>query len=782
MIEEHLKTFQPIYKPLFAGRAIMSDFPYPTHIEIIRTFAKVLGVKAGNKKLDDKAKDKNADYRLVNKFSSNIFYYISEKFGSDISSYLEQGFSLFLKEYMAHVSNTYADGLSRSEVGAALCKTLLSTSLVNTIESMMSVLSGRKPSVVVFFSAQESCTSQIIDWIEEYELGWKHYYCNLVKENKAKVKAWQEGEHIPDVQSLSSIQSWSKGPWPEQIDWQKVRVLLFIASIIDRAVKEEGASLLFEECRVLSWGANSTNNFSQLVHSHQQDYKARISHLLPLIGDIQQGLKRTVVKGEGQFEYFKAQLAKLEKLHSKEGHKSHFDYWVQWHKARMYVFNGQLQEASVFYQLAFEGSLFRAGINQKFIAEEAIVVAACQEKPDKVFLKHLKNALLMFNYDIPSVQSEKSSIRFSDIIEDWEVQNWRSSFNRVFPKEGMFPEADIPDIKANIGLNIVTGIDEITPDYRHPNRKLKIGERWKKTYPQLVWFSEVENEEVVRRLLTEGANVNMTSSSGDSAILMALEALNVKAIPYRSLDEGLFNLLSQYPHSEETMNLATSKRRLLPLISAVESGKLHIVEKVLKMGADVNVRGATDSQTALNVSLKLIGILKQPQKFLTEQINMEHTPEVLDSIRRNSAGLTGFTLEDQAQHLNVQDTSAMFQRFMEIAMQLIMERVEEKLNLSELRQISAILIDGNSDVNAEHKSPAEGYTPLMLAAELDEVDLFNKMLSSGGDPRKTYYCKNTKEDVDCWRIADNFSSFNVLSALKDIERFFPEASKPRSYH
>lgn len=782
MIEEHLKISPTIFEPSFAGSTTMSDFPYPTHLETLRTFAKVLGVKAGNKHLDDKAKDKAADYRLISEFSEEIFKNLSKTFGHEIRVIIEQGFHTYLTEYMKHVANTYADGLSRTEIGIALCKTLLSKHVVNTIESALSLISSQKPSSVTFFSFQESCTSQVITWLEENEGGWEHYVSSLEKENKAKVKAWQEGEHIPDVQSLFFLQTWPQGPWPEQIDWQKVRILFFIGSIIDRAAKEDGASLLFEECRLLSWGANPTNNFSQLVHSHQQNYKSRISHLLPLVGEIQQGLKRTIVKNEGQFEYFKAAIDRLEQQLSAEEHKSHFTYWVQWHKARMYALNGQLEEALQLYKLAFEESLFRAGINQKFIIEEAIVVAASQEKPDKVFLKHLKNALLMFNYDIPSVQSKESSNKFSDIIEDWEVQNWRASFNRVFPKEGMFPESDIPDIKANIGLNIVTGIDEITPDYRHPNRKLKIGERWKKTYPQLVWFTEMESSDVVRRLLTKEANVNLTSSSGDTAILMALEALNVKALPYRSLDETLFNLLSQHSHSKETMNLATCKRRLLPLISAVESGKLHIVQKVLELGADVNVRGATDNQTALNVSLKMIGMLKNPQKFLTGQINMEHTLELLDSIRRHGAGTTGFTLEDQTKYLKEQDASAFSQHVKEIAMKLMMERIEEKCDLSELRQISAILIDENSEVNAEHTAPVKGYTPLMLAAELDEVELFNKMLSNGGDPRKTYYCKNTKEDVDCWCIAEYFKSYKVLSTLKGIERFFPKTSSVHSFN
>ena len=465
----------------------MPEFPYPTHIEVIRSLAKALGIKAGNKQLDDKAKDKVADYRLVNEFTNEIFVYISKQFGTQLSKTLRQHFTLYLNEYISLLSTIYADGLSRQNMNTILSKTIWSKYVVKSIESAYGLLSGIKPSITTLFSAHTSCTSQTISWLEDHEAGWTRFYNKLDKENKAKIKAWKEAEHIPDVQSLVSLQSWSSGPWPEQVDWQKVRILLFIAMVIDRIAKEEGASLLFEECRVLSWGANSTKTFGELVSEHQQEYKNRISTLLPLIGEIQEGLKRTAVKIEGQFKYYKSALAELELQLSVEEHKSHFSYWLDWHKARMYVLNGQLEEAHQFYKLAFDGCLFRAGINQKMIIEEAIVVvAASLGKPDKVFLKHLKNAQLMFKYDIPSVQNNKSSNKFSDIIEDWEVQNWKASFFRVFPKTGMFPGANIPNVKANAGLNILGDIDAIKPDYRNPNRKLKIGGVWKKLI--LNWF------------------------------------------------------------------------------------------------------------------------------------------------------------------------------------------------------------------------------------------------------------------------------------------------------
>jgi hypothetical protein len=298
----------------------------------------------------------------------------------------------------------------------------------------------------------------------------------------------------------------------------------------------------------------------------------------------------------------------------------------------------------------------------------------------------------------------------------------------------------------------------------------------------LVWFAEIEKRDVVARLLTEGANVNMISSSGDSAILMAIEALNIRAVPFRSLDDTLFDLLSKYPHGEQTINRNTDKKRLLPLISAVETGRPDIVEKVLAMGARVNQRGLTDNQTALNVCLKMIGIAKDPKTYWQNCQEMELTPEVLDSFRRLNPSMSGFSLEDQLQFISAKNSDPSFRQILGSLSSILLEELDKRIDIVKMRLIAAQLIHAGADVDAEHTAPVKGYTPLMLAAELDEVDLFNKMISKGGDPWKTYYCKNTKVNVDCTQIAEYFRCPNVLAALHDIKRFSPVKKNHTNYH
>ncbi|WP_417582594.1 hypothetical protein [Nitrincola sp.] len=87
-------------------------------------------------------------------------------------------------------------------------------------------------------------------------------------------------------------------------------------------------------------------------------------------------------------------------------------------------------------------------------------------------------------------------------------------------------------------------------------------------------------------------------------------------------------------------------------------------------------------------------------------------------------------------------------------------------------QIAGILIDAGADVNAEYRSPLFGYTPLMLAAELNERKLFEHMLVKGGDLSKAYTDPRTERAVDCWEIANYFNSYEVSTVLTDIAPYW----------
>src|SRR5690606_6929008 len=334
----------------------------------------------------------------------------------------------------------------------------------------------------------------------------------------------------------------------------------------------------------------------------------------------------------------------------------------------------------------------------------------------KVFLKQLKWSLINFGYDIASVSEVNPSNKVSDTVEAWEIDLWKDTFCQVFPQKGLYPGTIYDPDSYAIGPLLLASTDSVKPDYRYPNRKIRIGDTWKRSMPQIVWFARDENIDVCRRLIEKGADINVQSEVGDTPILMALEALNLTEVPYRSLNDELYHLISKEKHDEKTINARTQKRRLLPIISAVQTGRFSIVERILSMGANPNGRGRTDEQTPLNVCLKLIGILKDPKRSKNDQLSVSTTPEVLDSIRRFSHGVSGFTLDDQLRSLEQMEKSPEFKAFKSHAIDLMYQRISKHMSLDEMRRVASLLIKAGADVNAEHSSPIKGYTPLMLAA------------------------------------------------------------------
>ena len=99
---------------------------------------------------------------------------------------------------------------------------------------------------------------------------------------------------------------------------------------------------------------------------------------------------------------------------------------------------------------------------------------------------------------------------------------------------------------------------------------------------------------------------------------------------------------------------------------------------------------------------------------------------------------------------------------------IIIERPKSKMNLTTMRTIAKLLIEVGADVNAENISPVKGYTPLMQAAEIDEIELFKYMLKKGGNPAKTYIDFNTQREVNCWDISTYFESTQVKTELREM--------------
>jgi ankyrin repeat protein len=739
------------------------DFPYPTPFEILRLLLGALDLtlsKPSKKRLDDLVRLRVYDPReLHDLIESEFSDKLEKRLGPYTAAIFTQVVTDFLTTHLDIASEVNADGVVRSQMLPILLKSYGKDYLVDFVTALFKTLGGPHPST--WFEKDSSAVATALDWLSENQSGWRSYLASVPKEQKDRLLSWSRGIHRPSAQSIFLLDQAGDAAELSDSDWHSIKALLLTSRAIDWIKDHPLGHALIDAAQPRVWGADQAIFVDTEVKEIQRAGQQRLGEHLQLIAKLQHGLMRSVEKHHPdsyRVDMTAARAATTQaNLHTTTG------YWLEWHEARWNVYAGNLEEAKQLYQSAHGDALFRSGEILKQIIEESLVVAASLPNPDRVFLRQLKWSLINFKYDIPSVTTSVASSRFSDNVEDWEITMWRNNFQRIFPQQGLFPGVHY-DIPTEIGPLFRPYFSKIEPDYRHPNKKLKIGDTWTRSMPQLVWFAIEDNFEVCEALINRGASVNVASEVGDTPILIALESLNVLA-GNRSLNDRTFNLFKQKPHSRDTINRRTQKKRLLPIISAVESGRPDVVETVLKLGADPNLRGLTDEQTALNICIKIIGALKNPDSFLKNQLAQPNTPQTLDSIRRQSHGLSGFTLDDQLRSLLSMNETPEFKAFRAQQIEALISDMLEHMEIDSMREIAQLLIAAGADVNAEHVSPLKGYTPFMLAAELDEADTFELMLSHRGDVTKTYLHPHTGREISLQDIARHFRSTKVANLL-----------------
>ncbi|PJF37906.1 MAG: hypothetical protein CUN55_19700, partial [Phototrophicales bacterium] len=96
-------------------------------------------------------------------------------------------------------------------------------------------------------------------------------------------------------------------------------------------------------------------------------------------------------------------------------------------------------------------------------------------------------------------------------------------------------------------------------------------------------------------------------------------------------------------------------------------------------------------------------------------------------------------------------------------------RIQAYTSIDELRKIALLLLEHGANPNEPVESPMSGYTPLMLAAEIDEPELFKAMLEKGGDLNQTYTHPYQGRQVGIEEIAYFFKSNGVLETLAQLQ-------------
>ncbi len=755
----------------------MTLTPFPNAFEIIRFVASCLDTKSANKKIDDLARDPFSDYRQIERMIDDLIHSPIAKYVSPaLAKEFAREFARGLKWYLKKVVTVSADGLERNQVMSCIVNTWFVPCAVKLLNTVFERISGM-PHPILLVASDRNAINSVMQWVEENIDGWETYIKGLEKSKKDQLSKWRKAENIPSLSYLSTLDVSDDKRVITSDSWLLIKSLMFIARGVDYVRRQELGEEVIDGVRLLMIGAELQDEAEYKLNDLQQAAFNRVESLGHHIGYLQRHLGLCINKSETVKKQSRWHLDELiKKSKSMREYEQSEQVILQW-DARWHVYSGELDIACKLYEEALGAAVYRSGSAVQKLVHEALTVAARQN--NSILLRKLKNTLLLFALDLESVNQQfivKPSKKSTEIIQDWEVDIWGSYFRKAFPIKGFFPGVRNEEHISKQGPLLYRTDEEVEPYYDNPNRKIKVGKNWQKTYPQIIWFIQHNHVDVVKRLIERGAKVNVKTSSDETPLLMALEKLLPAELPYRSLDDALLSLVLSEKGVKASVNVQTQKKKLTPLIQAVESGRADVVAKILALNPEVNLKGNTDNQTALNVCLKRISILNNPSEYLKTFRNIKVTPELLDSLRRETNGVLGPGLEEQLGVFSIESTG--------VASQLAnvsLNRMQEHMTVENMKAIAFMLLEHGADCNIGHHvvkpndMSFDGFTPLMMAIQLDLDGVVAMMLEKGGCLEKEIYPPFSKDPLSCWNLAKVFRSIKVLRLLNDIRPIYEQS-------
>lgn len=703
--------------------------PYPRLGELYRAFAVALDTKASNRDVDRLAREGEYDWSLLPALREKLITGpLSRATDADFAGLIDGFVDHLHRAYLQLVASVPLDGLGRVEALPLLIEHYFAPQGAELLLHIKEAFDGPDPTTLL--DPENPPIAIILDWLEGSdgrELARIAFpeSTGTDRTDRELIARWRGGTQIPDLPSLKRFADAvsRRGGVVEKELVPNLRRWMVVARALSWLEKESPLPFRAVMLRHLLLGRPEIN-IGQVLSSANIEAGKRFSVLKMPGLMLYEDLKRTTPKALGDQARTRERLDAFRRLfeeHDPEGR-------TRFHLARLFgrwhVLSGRFEDALAHYRDAAELADYRAGNEQKRILEETLVLAAFVDGK-KPLLKRLKHRAIAFGlFDAPMDD---------DVLEDWEIDQFRQQFHRVYPNAGRFPEAQDADGGDEhlpfLALN-EEDLARLEPDLRMPDRvrTVRTSDGQKRRWPQLHLFTSTGRFDAVRALLEHGVPVDQLAEDGSSALLQAIQRANDLG------DRRVLDLLLERPHTKTTLDSATARKRHTPLICAVGYGEPDVVERLLAMGATPDKRGQIDNVTPLYHCLSDLWVARNPaglQQRLRQASLASVNHDRREMLRRYHVSPGGVFGDAQAfpGSLESPRNLAIFNKMMAAMVERKSSRASEK----NLLRILELLLKAGADPNAKHAG-YHGRTPLMLAAETDSAAAFALMMRHGGSP------------------------------------------------
>lgn len=745
------------------------ETPYYSLQFLLREFANGLGTKGIDsriaKKIDDACKNNEITPALYHELKQKLIYEPVKGFVNEsVAQRFVVGFDRLVDQYRELMIAAPLDGVAVEDARIFLDRYFLTFNLSLFCDDIL----GNVPlNSIVVAQSKQSFVSIVVNGLKQLPQ-WPKYYRSLSSENKERLRIWA----LPDkaeLPSLGSINLIGRKLRTEK-SWLAFKVNFLVARLWDyffRRFPEMDVSLLHTSAR-----ESIEDSYRSALKTLSEQATLKHQRSVPLALELYSLLRLREPKTVDSEEHCRILFGRLkyESDLDKDYQTSYFRHWM---KARLELHCGELELAIGEYKKAFEQVIYRQGENAVCIIREAIIAACRMPKPDKSFINRLRRMAVMLNIDMaPDGPQNESSRKKAPDIEEWEILAFANMFDSYFTKESFFPGAVYPDSPPkDSSVGLIEG-SESDVDLSKPNKEINIGLMGggSKKMPQLVYFSMMSKPKSVSKLLEAGADVDNLSTNQESAILFAVQEMQVTLFPTGTLRDDNFWELAKYNHTPQTLDTVTAKRKLTPLGCGVQTGRLDVVEKLIEMGANVDQRHDVGNETPLFTAIALIARHTRPQEVTRTTEQMKFSDMNLKSLRAHGFGWLPHDLGQLKRSIEKMSQDEDFQEISRINLQLEKEAFLKHSTAEGFRDIAKHLIKYSANPNAKHNTALEGYTPLMLAIELDEAELVEAMMESkhyAANLEDTCIDSNTGQRVDIKRIIREWRATNVDKVLSE---------------
>jgi len=730
--------------------------PYFFPAEVVRAIARAIDSKNDNESLDNKCHDlylsKNELDQLINIHIHKVIERVELK--KSVENELKALIAQMFDDYLRIVATYNLSEQHRDDIGPWIIEAFFCPYLINIVSFLGTrTRPFEKSDYIELINDNSTGLELTFKIIEKRVKGWNAFYTSLSKGDKDKITAWRRGDDLPSYGSLLAILN------PKHHDISKnILVFLITARAIAYFKKHNDFELLTQYLKLPTSFKALMVQFEDLLlalHERDMQYVATLYQ-----NKDEQFLHRpsTII-----LELLTYSLSSFSK--------------------------DEIEKAKEYFVKTFELSLYRSGHLCEQIIEVGFVIASWQERPDMNLISKLKSVQNLYGYTLPTILTEDTKRKKENLVEDWEINMWRSNAQRVFNNFKVeLPKKYTADSSI---LPIYLNAKELALDLKKPNKKVKLNDndklhrdknKKKQITTQLIWSTLRKDLDAVNQLLQAGADINILSDNNESALLVALQHMNLTEL--HEPDDRFYQTLKDLEHVPKTINAMTSKKHLLPLLSAVQTGRYDIVEHILHLGADINQKGGSGHLDALTTCISLIGMIKDSKLLLKQFSMITEDPETaitrmsdfeFSAFIRETQGSLGLNRQEVTSHLvqstKSQDAIAILKELSEVFKEHSQANYE-LFDLREMRKIAKLLIDEGANPSSKYDwHGIDGYTPFLLACELNEAELVSHVLDNATEDSKdeiinmVYRDRRYGKAVGYEKICKHFKADNVLEVI-----------------